>query len=61
MFWLSLATFGIVEPTVWAVEAAIALSIAYVGVENLASTSLKHRWRIAFVFGLIHGFGFANI
>ena len=58
---LSLATFGVLEPTVWAVEAAIALSIAYVGVENLASTSLRHRWRIAFVFGLIHGFGFANI
>ncbi len=57
---LSLATIGVVAPAVWTVEGAIALSIAYVGFENLISKDLARRWRIAFVFGLVHGFGFAN-
>ncbi len=58
---LTLATLGFVTPAAWTVEGAIALSIAYVGVENLVSTNMSHRWKIAFVFGLVHGFGFANI
>lgn len=58
---LSLATLGILEPAMWTIEAAIALSIAYVGVENLLSKDTRHRWKIAFVFGLVHGFGFAGI
>ncbi len=57
---LTLATIGVVAPAVWTVEGAIALSIAYVGIENLVSKDLARRWRIAFVFGLVHGFGFAN-
>lgn len=56
---LALAALGIVHPTVWVVEAAIALSIAYVGLENLVARTFRHRWLIAFVFGLVHGFGFA--
>lgn len=53
------------------VESGIALSIAYVGAENfllLGSTdktpleeSTKHRWILTFCFGLVHGFGFANV
>ncbi len=58
---LTLATLGFVTPAAWTVEGAIALSIAYVGIENLVSTNMSHRWKIAFVFGLVHGFGFANI
>jgi hypothetical protein len=50
-----------VQPTVWTIEAAIALSIAYVGFENLLARDVRHRWRITFIFGLVHGFGFANI
>ena len=42
------------------VEPAIALSIAYVGVENLFVKDARRRWRITFPFGLIHGFGFAG-
>jgi hypothetical protein len=42
-------------------EPAIALSIAYVGAENLFLKSTDRRWMIAFTFGLIHGFGFASI
>jgi hypothetical protein len=43
------------------VEPVIALSIMFVAVENLVLSELKP-WRIAvvFLFGLIHGMGFAN-
>jgi hydrogenase/urease accessory protein HupE len=58
---LALATLGIVQPAGWFIEAAIALSIVYVGVENLLVREVRHRWRIAFVFGLVHGFGFAGL
>ena len=43
------------------VESAIALSIAYVAVENLAVAEPKHRWLLTFFFGLVHGFGFASV
>ncbi|MGY8813873.1 MAG: HupE/UreJ family protein [Gammaproteobacteria bacterium] len=58
---LAIATLGIVQPIPWIVEAAIALSIVYVGVENLLVKEVKRRWILAFVFGLIHGFGFAGL
>ena len=59
---LSLAALGVVSPPASIIEPAIALSIVYVGVDNL----LVRRGRdvrpwIALVFGLIHGFGFANV
>jgi len=43
------------------VEPLIALSIAYVAIENLVTTELKP-WRLALVFsfGLLHGLGFAE-
>jgi hypothetical protein len=43
------------------VEPAIALSIAYVGVENLVRPAPRHRWLLTFGFGLVHGFGFASV
>lgn len=58
---LALATFGLLDPAAWTIEAAIALSIAYIGFENLFVKDIRHRWKIAFAFGLIHGFGFANV
>jgi hydrogenase/urease accessory protein HupE len=58
---LALATLGLVQPIGWIVEAAIALSIVYVGVENLLVKDIKRRWLLAFVFGLVHGFGFAGL
>ena len=44
------------------VEPLIALSIAYVAIENLVTRELKP-WRIAlvFMFGLLHGLGFAGV
>lgn len=44
------------------VESGIALSIAYVAVENLwRRDPTAHRWILTFVFGFVHGFGFANV
>ena len=43
------------------VEGGIALTIIYVALENLWIKSANKRWRLAFCFGLIHGFGFANL
>ncbi|MCU1328702.1 MAG: hypothetical protein JWN34_4072 [Bryobacterales bacterium] len=42
------------------VETLIAVSIVYMGLENIASEKPRHhRWVLAFGFGLIHGFGFS--
>ncbi len=57
---LAVATLGFYTPSPRIVEPAIALSIAYVGVENFLVKSAKGRFRITFPFGLIHGFGFAG-
>ncbi|MBK6462959.1 MAG: HupE/UreJ family protein [Myxococcales bacterium] len=57
---LGLATLGVWAPSPRFVEPAIALSIAYVGVENLLVKDANRRWRITFPFGLVHGFGFAG-
>lgn len=57
---LALAVLGIVSPSARIVEPAIALSIAYVGIENFFVKDASKRWRITFPFGLIHGFGFAG-
>ena len=43
------------------VEVAIALSVLFTAVNNLHPMVTKHAWIMAFLFGLIHGFGFANV
>ena len=59
---LSLAVLRLVSPPPWIVEPAIALSIVYVGADNLTVKGGRDvRAWIAFAFGLIHGFGFANV
>jgi hydrogenase/urease accessory protein HupE len=57
---LALAVLGVWSPSSRFIEPAIALSIAYVGIENLIVRDADTRWRITFPFGLIHGFGFAG-
>ncbi|MBD04017.1 MAG: hypothetical protein CME24_06695 [Gemmatimonadetes bacterium] len=58
---LILAALEIVSlPTRW-VEAGIALSIAYVALENFWIRGASHRWMLTFAFGFVHGFGFANV
>jgi hydrogenase/urease accessory protein HupE len=59
---LSLATLNLVSPPARIIEPAIALSIVYVGADNLLVRDGRDvRAWIAFGFGFIHGFGFANV
>ncbi len=57
---LTLATLGIVELPSRLVESAIALSVVLAALNNLFPVVGDGRWAVAFGFGLIHGFGFAN-
>jgi hydrogenase/urease accessory protein HupE len=58
---LSLAVLGLISLPSRFVEAVIAFSICYVALENIFRKQIKHRWSITFMFGLIHGLGFASI
>lgn len=59
---LSLAALNILSPPSRIVEPAIALSIVYVGVDNLMVRDGRDvRAWIAFAFGFLHGFGFASV
>lgn len=59
---LGLAMYGVVSLPSRVVEPLIALSIVYVAIENLRTQTLTP-WRIAlvFMFGLLHGLGFAGV
>src|SRR5262249_1173881 len=57
---LGMAALGVWTPSPRIVEPCIALSIAYVGVDNWFARDAKGRWRVTFPFGLLHGFGFAG-
>jgi hydrogenase/urease accessory protein HupE len=59
---LGLSMYGILALSPRIVEPLIALSIAYVAVENIFVSELKS-WRVAlvFAFGLLHGMGFAGV
>lgn len=63
---LAVATFGLAIPPVRLLNALIALSILYLGVEAAASGRGERTftgarpWVAAFIFGLLHGFGFAG-
>ncbi len=58
---LSLAVLGWITLPSRFVEAVIAFSICYVAAENIFRKEIRHRWTITFLFGLIHGLGFASI
>jgi len=60
---LSLAALDVVNPPERLIEPAIALSIVYVGIDNLmvSKSGWDARALIAFCFGLAHGFGFAGV
>jgi hypothetical protein len=59
---LGLSIYGVLALPPSIVEPLIALSIAYVAIENLMTREL-HAWRIlvVFLFGLLHGLGFAGV
>ena len=59
---LSLAALNLVSPPARIIEPGIALSIVYVGADNLLIRDGRDvRAWIAFAFGFIHGFGFASV
>jgi hypothetical protein len=58
---LSLATLGLVSLPSRLVESAIAASVVLAALNNVWPVLHERRWIAAFVFGLIHGFGFASV
>ncbi len=58
---LSLAVLQWVELPARVVEPIIALSVVLAALNNLWGWGGVRRWRLAFGFGLIHGFGFASV
>jgi hypothetical protein len=57
---LAIATLGGFAPGALFVEPAVALSVAYVGAENVFVRSVGHRWMLTLPFGFVHGFAFAG-
>jgi hypothetical protein len=58
---LGLAMYHVITPPARIVEPVIALSIMYVALENIFSAKLKpSRVGVVFLFGLVHGMGFAG-
>ena len=63
---LALATLGFVSVPQAPVEAVIALSILFLAVELVkqqqgkSDLAMRAPWVVAFIFGLLHGFGFAG-
>lgn len=59
---LSLAIYDVISLPPYIVEPVIAASIVYVTIENLRRSKLnKRRMTAVFLFGLIHGMGFAGV
>jgi hypothetical protein len=59
---LALAALDVVVLPGAVVESVIALSIAYVALENLLPRyAVSRRWAVSFLFGLVHGFGFSSV
>ncbi len=63
---LAIATLGYASAPLPPLNAAIALSILFLGPEiartwrGESSFTIRHPWVVAFAFGLLHGFGFAS-
>ncbi len=57
---LGLATFGLVSLPEKLIESLIAFSIIASAAINLQKKYRINHWQLAFIFGLIHGMGFAN-
>ncbi len=58
---LSLAVLGIISLPSRLVESAIAASVVLAALNNVRPLVFGMRWAIAFLFGLVHGFGFASV
>lgn len=58
---LSLAAFDVIRLPARLTESVIAASIIVAALNNVFPRVTEGRWRIAFAFGLLHGFGFASV
>jgi len=58
---LSLATLGVIDLPARLVESLIAASVIVAAINNVRPFLREGRWVIAFLFGLVHGFGFATV
>lgn len=58
---LSLAAFDVIRLPSRLTESVIAASIIVGALNNVFPLVTEARWRIAFAFGLLHGFGFAAV
>ncbi|HSZ08630.1 MAG TPA: HupE/UreJ family protein [Steroidobacteraceae bacterium] len=58
---LSLAAFDVIRLPGRLTESVIAASIIVAALNNVFPRVTDGRWRIAFAFGLLHGFGFASV
>src|SRR5215813_12329064 len=58
---LSLAVLGFITLPSRLIESTIAASVVVAALNNLYPLIEKRLWVIAFVFGLVHGLGFANV
>lgn len=59
---LGAAAFGLAPSALWfppLVEVLIAASIVWMALGNIIGARVEQRWKVAFGFGLIHGFGFS--
>ena len=57
---LALSVFDIVDPPSRWVESTIAASVVLAALNNVWPVIAEARWKLTFVFGLVHGFGFAS-
>lgn len=58
---LALATLDVVNPPSRWIESVIAASVVFAALNNVFPVIGEGRWKITFLFGLVHGFGFASV
>jgi len=58
---LSLAVLDLIHAPSRVVESTIAATVLLGAMNNLLPVVLERRWLVAFVFGLVHGLGFASV
>lgn len=58
---LCLVTFGVISISARLIEPLIAFSVLVASINNLFPLVGDQRWKFAFLFGLIHGIGFAEV
>jgi len=57
---LALSVFDVLDPPSRWVESTIAASVVLAALNNVWPLIAEARWKLTFVFGLVHGFGFAS-